>query len=109
MKRNGVGALPEPTMNAMTTPECLLTLSDHAQAADSDLVWPEASWQALARAGVLGWSIDQGHGGSALGPSALLSGYEQLAGACLTTCFILSQRESAVRHLKHLPNEGLRR
>jgi alkylation response protein AidB-like acyl-CoA dehydrogenase len=35
-----------------------------------------------------------------LGPVELLSGYERLAGACLTTCFILSQRDSACRRIR---------
>jgi butyryl-CoA dehydrogenase len=88
--------------------ECLQTLADHAQAADNDLIWPTPSWEALVRAGVLKWSIDQADGGAALDPIALLDGYELLASACLTTCFILSQRASAIRHLKNMPNEELR-
>ena len=39
----------------------------------------------------------------------LLNGYEQIASACLTTCFILSQRESAVRHMKSMADEKMRR
>jgi alkylation response protein AidB-like acyl-CoA dehydrogenase len=89
--------------------QCLQTLADHAQAADSDLVWPAASWEALARAGVLGWSVDEADGGLELDAIALLNGYEQIASACLTTCFILSQRESAVRHLKRMADADLRR
>jgi alkylation response protein AidB-like acyl-CoA dehydrogenase len=37
----------------------------------------------------------------------LLAGYEQLAGACLTTCFILSQRDAACRRLRDSGNETL--
>jgi butyryl-CoA dehydrogenase len=84
------------------------TLAVHAQAADSDLVWPAASWEALGRGGVLGWNIGEADGGSALDAGALLKGYEEIASACLTTCFILSQRESAVRHLKALADAELR-
>ena len=43
--------------------ECLQVLAENAQAADNDLVWPAPSWDALARAGVLGWSIDKADGG----------------------------------------------
>ena len=39
----------------------------------------------------------------------LLAGYEQLAGACLTTTFILSQREAAVRRLGASANIALAR
>src|SRR5438105_2532877 len=59
-------------------------------------------------AGVLGWSIDEVDGGAALDPIALFHGYEQLASACLTTCFILSQREAAIRHLKAMADDSLR-
>ncbi len=38
----------------------------------------------------------------------LLDGYEHIASNCLTTSFILSQRESATRHLKRLPDTKLR-
>src|ERR1022692_730226 len=88
--------------------ECLKTLTEHARAADETAVWPAASWQALTRAGVLGWSIDSAHGGSASDAIALLAGYEQLASACLTTCFILSQRDAAVRRIEASANERLR-
>jgi alkylation response protein AidB-like acyl-CoA dehydrogenase len=62
----------------------------------------------LIRAGVLAWSLDETDGGSGLDSVALLKGYEQIASACLTTCFILSQRESAVRHLRGMANGSLR-
>jgi alkylation response protein AidB-like acyl-CoA dehydrogenase len=39
----------------------------------------------------------------------LLDGYEQLASACLTTCFILSQRDAACRRLRDSGNEALAR
>ena len=37
--------------------ENLKVLAAHAREADENAVWPTASWQALARTGVLGWSI----------------------------------------------------
>lgn len=95
-------------MNCTEFKGCLNLLAEHAQVADGESVWPAASWEALRRAGVLGWSISAADGGSALEPTALLNGYEQIATACLTTCFILSQRDAAVRHLKDMANETLR-
>ncbi len=70
-------------------------------AADADArpTWPEASWNVLRRSGALGWAIPRAYGGQEWDPHALLDGYEQLAGACLTTCFLLSQREAACRRL----------
>ena len=88
--------------------ECLNTLAANARAADETAIWPTASWQALTQAGVPGWSIDLAHGGSGRDAITLLTGYEQLASACLTTCFILSQRDAAVRRIEASANERLR-
>ncbi len=88
--------------------ECLKTLAANARDADEKPVWPAASWHALLQAGALGWSIDKVHGGAGCTSTALLTGYEQLASACLTTCFILSQRDAAVRRIDASANESLR-
>src|SRR5437868_12345187 len=84
-------------------------LRSNANAADADPVWPSASWQALREAGVLRWCIPTAYGGDGLEGVPLLEGYEQLAEACLTTCFILSQRDAACRRLRDGENEELRR
>jgi alkylation response protein AidB-like acyl-CoA dehydrogenase len=75
-------------------------LAANADRADGQPEWPAASWALLREAGVLAWSIPKDYGGRDLGAADLLAGYEQLAGACLTTAFILSQREAAVRRLR---------
>ena len=77
----------------------LQLLRDRADHADHDPAWPADSWQALTSAGVPAWSIPRAFGGRELGPVDLLKGYESLASACLTTAFILSQREAAVRRI----------
>lgn len=84
--------------------DCLKTLADNARTADELAVWPAASWDAIARAGVLGWCID----GSEHDAIAQLMVREQLASACLTTAFILSQRDAAVRRIQASSNERLR-
>jgi alkylation response protein AidB-like acyl-CoA dehydrogenase len=96
-------------MIEMVTGECVKTLMVNGRDADEKAVWPTASWDALAQAGVLGWSIGREDGGSGCTSTALLAGYEQLASACLTTCFILSQRDAAVRRIDASANESLRR
>ncbi|HWG44121.1 MAG TPA: acyl-CoA dehydrogenase family protein [Gemmataceae bacterium] len=87
--------------------EALPLLETHAGAADAEAVWPAASWDALRRSGVLGWIIPREYGGAGLDPLDLLEGYQRLAGACLTTCFLLSQRDSACRRLRDGGNEML--
>ncbi|HEV8060456.1 MAG TPA: acyl-CoA dehydrogenase family protein [Gemmataceae bacterium] len=80
--------------------DTLNTLRENADRADDVPTWPEASWRAIQDAGVLKWCIPQANGGSGLDPLQLLEGYELLANACLTTCFILSQRDAACRRLR---------
>lgn len=74
-----------------------------ADAADQAADWPAASWNALRDAGVFGWSIPTEYGGLGLKAVDLLAGQQRIAAACLTTAFILSQREAAVRHLLRGP------
>jgi butyryl-CoA dehydrogenase len=94
----------------MDLPESTIkTLSDFAEGADAETVFPDASWRALERAGVLAWSIPVDRGGEGRDAHEQLHGHETLAGACLTTAFLLSQREAAVRRLCDCANENLRR
>jgi butyryl-CoA dehydrogenase len=88
--------------------QTLAILAAYANAADAEAAWPEESWQALADSGVLRWCIPAAYGGDGLEGVELLEGYEKLAGACLTTCFILSQRDAACRRLRDGGNERLR-
>src|SRR6185437_12431914 len=46
-------------------------------------------------------------GGTERPPLELLDGYGRLAGACLTTCFLLSQRDAACRRLRDSGNVEL--
>jgi alkylation response protein AidB-like acyl-CoA dehydrogenase len=86
--------LPSRTLGALTAA---------AEAADRAADWPAASWDALRAAGVLRWSIPTEYGGAGLGPVEQLKGNESIAAACLTTAFVLSQREAAVRQLLRGP------
>src|SRR5437762_2820056 len=82
-------------------------LVDHAEAADRNPAWPAMSWDVVRRAGVLEWAIPTEYGGRELDPAALLLGYERLAAACLTTAFILSQRDAAVRRIRDSGRDDL--
>src|SRR3954454_9375056 len=83
-------------------------LAANADAADSQRCWPEASWHHLATAGATRWCILRRFGGLEWEGPILLEGYAQLASACLTTCFLLSQRDAACRRLRDVNNEELR-
>jgi alkylation response protein AidB-like acyl-CoA dehydrogenase len=94
-------------MSAGDLDEALELLEKQAAEADAAAVWPAASWEALCRVGVTGWVVPRDHGGGGLEPADLLDGYGRLAGACLTTCFILSQRDAAARRIRDSGNEAL--
>jgi alkylation response protein AidB-like acyl-CoA dehydrogenase len=87
--------------------ETIAILADHAADADGTPAWPQASWEALCRGGVTAWCIPRAYGGQEYDGPALLEGYGRLAAACLTTCFILSQRDSACRRIRDSGNEAL--
>jgi alkylation response protein AidB-like acyl-CoA dehydrogenase len=96
--------------NSGLVPEVMLKkLRDLARLADGEAVWPKESWDLLKPAGVLQWCIPREHGGRELPASELLTGYQQLAAECLTTCFILSQREAACRRIRDHGSPEIRR
>jgi butyryl-CoA dehydrogenase len=82
----------------------LAILAAQANEADAVAAWPLESWQALRRSGALRWCIPAAQEGTELRAVDLLNGYEQLATACLTSCFILSQRDAACRRLRDSGN-----
>src|SRR5437879_689585 len=86
----------------------LTALTGHADAADAELTWPSQSWQVLRQSGVLRWALPLYAGGEDRTSQQLLEGYGKLAGACLTTAFLLSQREAACRRLRDSENDDLR-
>ena len=80
-----------------------------AESADREAAWPADSWEILGRGGVLSWSIPSEFGGSGLSTLDQMRGNEALAAACLTTAFLLSQREAAVRWILKGPESIKRR
>ncbi len=80
-------------------PDWRAALAAHAEAADVHADWPAASLEAARAGGALRWSIPQAFGGDGLDRVAQLRATERLASACLTTAFVLSQREAAIRWL----------
>jgi alkylation response protein AidB-like acyl-CoA dehydrogenase len=77
----------------------LAALAAHADRADTEPAWPDASMRLAGQLGAFTWSIPTEFGGQGLDRVGQLEGSEQLASACLTTAFLLSQREAAVRWL----------
>src|SRR5205085_4439534 len=69
--------------------------------------WPDKSWEIVRRVGVLEWAIPTENGGGEFESTKLLLGYEHLSAACLTTAFILSQRDAAVRRIRDSGRDDL--
>jgi butyryl-CoA dehydrogenase len=82
-------------------------LASLAETADRISSWPAESLEVSRRVGALEWAIPTTYGGSELDAPALLHGYERLAASCLTTAFILSQRDAAVRRIRDSGREDL--
>jgi butyryl-CoA dehydrogenase len=95
------------TAPSLSLDDAAAILRDQAAAADAIAEWPAISWDALRRAGIVGWAVPREFGGTGLDPLEMLEGYRRLAGACLTTCFLLSQRDAAIRRLRDSGNQGL--
>ena len=66
---------------------------------DREDVWPAEQLQLCAGAGVFEWFLAEEHGGQGWSEAGLLRGYVQLAAACLTTTFVLTQRVGAVQRI----------
>jgi alkylation response protein AidB-like acyl-CoA dehydrogenase len=86
----------------------LADLGSRAAEVDRQGTWPDWQFLRLAEAGVLGWVIPSAWGGSGLPSEALMIGYERLASACLTTAFILTQRNGACQRIAGSDNEQLK-
>ncbi|MBI1314328.1 acyl-CoA dehydrogenase [bacterium] len=84
-------------------------LRDQAATLGSVDAWPGEQLGAMGGAGVLGWLIPQEFGGSDISAAELVSGYEQLAAACLTSTFVLTQRNAAIQRIVKSGNEELKK
>ncbi|GAB4141799.1 MAG: acyl-CoA dehydrogenase [Planctomycetaceae bacterium] len=70
--------------------------------------WPGEQFQQLARTGVLGWVIPEEWGGSEISSAELTRGYFALSSVCLTTAFVLTQRNGACQRIAGSNNEPLK-
>ena len=75
---------------------------------DASGEWPASSLELLSEDGVYRWFIPQAYGGLGWSESQLVRGYIQLASACLTTAFVLTQRSAACKRIARSPNLELR-
>lgn len=85
----------------------LAALRDHPPV-DHVEGWPAESMRRLEAAGGLRWNIPSEFGGMGLSGAEMLEVYRELAGACLPTTFILTQRNAACSRMETSSNAPLR-
>ncbi len=83
-------------------------LKEVAAGATDENAWPIRQFDALAQAGVLRWGLPAELGGIEVSSREMLGGYIALSRACLTTAFILTQRNGACQRIANSPNAELR-
>lgn len=91
----------------MVSIDAIERLGEFANLADEQAIWPADAWNALIDTGAGQWCIPKQFGGQELEYPQLLAGYSDLASGCLTSCFLLSQRDAACRRLRDCPNVAL--
>lgn len=71
-------------------------------------MWPTERLSCLREAGVFGWGMPAEFGGRVVQAAEQLEGYHDLARVCLTTAFILTQRDAACHRVSFSSNLELR-
>lgn len=87
--------------------ETLVGLRTLSASLEDDGGWVDRQLQLLAEADVLGWIIPSDYGGSGIDQVTLGAGYERLASACLTTAFVLTQRNAAIQRIVQSSNTAI--
>lgn len=85
----------------------LAEMSDDLETGDRD--WPGAQFDRLTETGVAAWVIPREFGGMDVSSVVLTEGYAHLASACLTTTFVLTQRNGACQRIAGSQNAELKR
>ncbi len=90
-----------------TSESPLAALAEGAEQTDTVPTWPAAAWGYLQAMSGLRWAVPTAYGGLGLTGRQLLEAYEPVARHCLTTCFLLSQRDAAIRRLLASADQAL--
>lgn len=83
-------------------------LREHSGALETDDAWVGQQFAQLARCDVTGWVVPVEFGGQGWDTAAVTAGYEQLACACLTTTFVLTQQNGACQRILLSPDVELK-
>lgn len=94
-------------MASLTFDELLAKLTEEAQGADRD-EWPAAQLGHMTAGDVMKWVIPEQWGGEPISSAEMTNRYVALAEACLTSTFVLTQRNGACQRLAGSDNESLK-
>jgi alkylation response protein AidB-like acyl-CoA dehydrogenase len=100
-----------PTITSPDDPaldELCQELASRAEALDASGDWPAEQLRLCGEYGVYEWFIDPKWGGQAWTQESIVRGYLKLSAACLTTTFVLTQRDGACRRTQSADNEPLK-
>ncbi len=86
----------------------LRSLQESSSTLDVPDAWPGEQLTAMSEAGVLGWLVPTEFGGTERSSLNVVDGYERLASACLTSTFVLTQRNAAIQRIVSSENEELK-
>lgn len=84
------------------------SIGSNATVTDAQNEWPTKQLELVRQFGVYRWFVPEALGGQGWSGPDIVSGYIQLASACLTTTFIITQRVAAIRRICCSENEALR-
>ncbi len=113
----GVFVMTLPRITSAHEPafeELCRSLRQQVEALDRPAAWPAEQLRLCGEAGVFEWFVGPEHGAQGWSEPDLLRGYMQLAAACLTTTFVITQRVGAMQRIaagdshiareRHLPD-----
>jgi len=83
-------------------------IAESARLTDQLANWPTDQLAAIQNSPIAGWGIPETYGGAAVPRSQTAKFYLDCSAACLTTSFVMSQRNAAVSRLVASENEELK-
>src|SRR5262245_40024872 len=74
-------------------------LAERAPLLEQANTWPAEQLRLCGEAGVFEWFVEPEYGGQGWSEADVLRGYVNLAAACLTTAFVITQRTGAMSRI----------
>jgi len=100
--------VPEAKFSGQKFDQLLERLLELNGRPNSENEWPTDQLSLLADPGVMGWVIPEKYGGIDVNSLELTVGYERLSSACLSTAFVMTQRNGACQRIAYSENEELK-